>query len=203
MGTEAVLELFHLLLANTAQTDCLVYVFSQPSLHAFFFQHFRLEQQPPELVEYYAQLLKTIVLKVNSGQASLIKLFCNNRHPCFPLLAQATSLAAHATEELVKVTAQQCVLLLIGLLARKRVGEGYLVEAQLALFYHEVTLQLLPAADREGAIKYVVDLVTALQTCPASVGMLMNCFIVNVVLPSLSDLPLLLTVVRQWSQALE
>ena len=73
---------------------------------------------------------------MSHGQTSLIKLFCNNRYASFPLLGQTTLLAIYAEEELVRVTAQQCVLMLIGLLAKKKVGEGYLVETQMAVFYH-------------------------------------------------------------------
>jgi len=33
----------------------------------------------------------------------------------------------HGADELVRVTARQCVLLLVGLIARRKAGQGYLV----------------------------------------------------------------------------
>jgi hypothetical protein len=75
-------------------------------------------------------------MKMSNGHPSLIKLFCNNRYSSFPLLFQITYLAVNAHEELVKITAQQCVLLLINLLNKKKVGCGYLSEIQMAVFYH-------------------------------------------------------------------
>lgn len=146
MGHMVVLELFNLILANTSQTNSLAYIFSQPSLHEYLFEGFDVEgsqvQGQGEAVEYYVQLLKTIILKINNGHNSFIKLFCNNRYFSFPLLCQTCFLATHASEELVRVTARQCVLVLVGLLVRKKVGEGYLVEGQMAVFYHEITMQL-------------------------------------------------------------
>jgi hypothetical protein len=65
-------------------------------------------------------------MKINNGQASLIKMFCNNRYCSFPLLTQVCYLATQSKEELVRVTAQQCVLLLIQLLNSKQIGRGYL-----------------------------------------------------------------------------
>jgi len=80
-----------------------------------------------ENVEYYAQLLKTVIMKVSRGESSLLKLFCNNRYASFPLLARSTYMALHGADELVRVTARQCVLLLVGLIARRKAGQGYLV----------------------------------------------------------------------------
>lgn len=75
-------------------------------------------------------------MKISNGQASLIKMFCNNRYCSFPLLTQVSYLATQSREELVRVTAQQCVLLLIQLLNSKQIGRGYLAEIQMAVFYH-------------------------------------------------------------------
>ena len=95
------------------------------------------------------QLLKAIIMKMINGHSSLIKLFCNNRYSSFPLLCQITFLAVHAQEQLVKITAQQCVLLLINLLTLKKTGCGYLAEIQMGVFFHELTLGVCErASDR-------------------------------------------------------
>lgn len=73
---------------------------------------------------------------MSNGNPSLIKMFCNNRYASFPLLCQVCYLATQSPEELVRVTAKQCVLLLINLLNEKRVGCGYLVEVQMAVFFY-------------------------------------------------------------------
>lgn len=53
----------------------------------------------------------------------MIKLFCNSRFPHFPLLTVVTILGVdQEMEELVRVTANQCVLLLIELLNEAQVG---------------------------------------------------------------------------------
>lgn len=74
------------------------------------------------------QLLKTIILKISQpDNRSMVKLFCNSRFPHFPLLTTATLLGVEqSAEELVRVTANQCVLLLIGLLNEAQVGLEYL-----------------------------------------------------------------------------
>ncbi len=136
------LEMFNLVLANTNQTNSLVYIFSQASLHEFLFSKFDLIKENSETVEYYVQLLKTIIMKMSNGNASLIKLFCNNRYASFPLLSHVSYLATQHPEELVRVTAQQCVLLLIQLLNIKNVGCGYLSELQMAVLFYELTQQL-------------------------------------------------------------
>lgn len=99
-------------------------------------------------MEYYVQLLKTIILKISHGNSSLIKLFCNNRYSSFPLLSMAVTLAsAYNKEELVKVTASQCVLQLIAIINEKRVGKGYLTDLQMVIFYYELTCRLRQQAD--------------------------------------------------------
>lgn len=110
--------MFNLLLANTSQLNNLVYIFSQPSLHEYLFDRFNIFKENAESVEYYIQLLKTIIMKISIHKNnSLIKLFCNNRYPSFPLLTMVTLLGTSLTREvLVKVTAHQCVLLLIALI---------------------------------------------------------------------------------------
>lgn len=50
---------------------------------------------------------------------SLIKMFCNNKYPNFPLLTYTTILASD-TNELIKVTAQQCILILVGMINERK-----------------------------------------------------------------------------------
>ena len=149
-------------------------------------------------MEYYIQLLKTVILKMR-GHASLIKLFCNNRYSSFPLLYQVTYLAVCAQEELVKITAQQCVLLLVNLLNSRGVGRGYLCELQMAVFYHEVTLGIARSeSDVEGGLKYLIDLLVALQNNRISLEMLMNAFVLNVILRKRERVWQVLEVVRRF-----
>lgn len=113
----SILEIFHLLLANTNEQDKLVFLFSQSTLHEFLFERIDIITESIDSIEYYVQLLKTIVLKLSNGNNSLIKLFCNNRYPSFPLLTAIVTLATYfQKEELVKVTAQQCLLELTGII---------------------------------------------------------------------------------------
>jgi hypothetical protein len=44
---------------------------------------------------------------------------------------------------MVKITAQQCVLLLINLINTKKTGLVYLNELQIVIFFHELTSQML------------------------------------------------------------
>ena len=47
-----------------------------------------------------------------------------------------TLASAYNKEELVKVTASQCVLQLIAIINEKRVGKGYLTDLQMVIFYY-------------------------------------------------------------------
>jgi hypothetical protein len=97
-----------------------------------------------EAVEYYVQLLKTIVLKISTqGNNSLIKLFCNSRYSSFPLFSVVVTLAsADLKEELVTVTARQCLLQLAALINEKQVGRGFLTDLQMAVFLYEFTTKM-------------------------------------------------------------
>jgi hypothetical protein len=141
LPTVVLLEIFHLLLANTAQQNGLVFIFSQGCVHEFLFERFVVFTEGVDAVEYYVQLLKTIVLKISShGNNSLIKLFCNSRYPSFPLLtAVATLASADLKEELVTVTARQCLLQLAALINEKQIGRGFLTDLQMVVFLHEFT----------------------------------------------------------------
>jgi hypothetical protein len=61
------------------------------------------------------------------GNEFLIRLFCNKRFPSFPLLTVVTVLGvSEEVDELVRITAQQCVLLLINLINSVKTGLVYL-----------------------------------------------------------------------------
>jgi hypothetical protein len=80
-----------------------------------------------EFVEYYVQLMKTILMRISEHQCNrfLIRMFCNERYPTFPLLTNATILAVSANE-LIKVTAQQCILIIVGLINEQQIHTRYL-----------------------------------------------------------------------------
>lgn len=100
MDTLDILETFNLLLANSNKLQQLVFIFSQPALHEFLFQKITIDKDHTDVIEYYSQLLKSIVLKISAnGNHSLIKLFCNNRFPHFPLLTTITVIAVDTQQE--------------------------------------------------------------------------------------------------------
>jgi hypothetical protein len=124
-------------LANTTKESDLVYIFSQPILHEYLFEKFKIFKEGPEPIEYYIQLLKTMIMKMSNGKDELLKLFCNGRFPAFPLLTVVTVLGIDNTHEyLVRVTAHQCLLLLINLINEKQTGRAYLTELQMVVFYY-------------------------------------------------------------------
>ncbi len=127
---------------------------------------------------------------MTNGNSSLIKIFCNNRYPSFPLLSKVTVLAASSKEELIKITAQQCLLLLVQLLNKKNVGRGYLAELQMVVFYHELTCDLNKKnKDLEGGLKYLVDLINSLRNNKISLTLLLNAVTNNAILPQIKNLP--------------
>lgn len=128
LSSLTVLQLFHLLISNTNASNDLVYIFSQPIVHEWLFEKFNIYKEREEAIEYYVQLLKTIIMKAGGEDNHfLIRLFCNKRFPTFPLLTAPTILAVSPkVDELVRITAQQCVLLLINLINTARTGLVYL-----------------------------------------------------------------------------
>lgn len=173
-----VLEIFNLLLSNSSKQPQLVFIFSQSSLHEFLFCKFNIDKESSEAVEYYVQLLKTTILKLSSPDThSLIKLFCNNRYPHFPLLTTVAALAVSPEqEELVRVTANQCVLLLIKLINATGVGFEYLSELQMVVYYYETVKSTMEGSDeeREENVKFLVDLILALKDNLVSQCIVMN-----------------------------
>lgn len=71
-------------------------------------------------------------------------MFCNKRFPTFPLLTTATILGVNQScDELVRITAQQCILILINLINRHKTGLVYLNELQIIVFFYELTRLML------------------------------------------------------------
>ena len=129
-------------------------------------------------MEYYVQLLKTMIMKMSSvGNTSLIKLFCNSRFPHFPLLTVITMLGVEFNQEvLVRVTANQCFLLLIKLLNQTKVGVEYLSEVQTIIYYHELTAVFFREGEEEQRemIRFFVDLILELRKNVVSLSIFMN-----------------------------
>jgi hypothetical protein len=169
---------FNLLLANSSKSGHLVYIFSQPTLHDFLFERINIERESEETVEYFVQLLKTLILKVSGVEnKSMIKLFCNGRFPHFPLLTTVVMLGVDLRhEELVRVTASQCVLLLIKLLNDTHLGLEYLSEIQMVIYFHELLDSLFEAGqeEREEHMRFIVDLILSLRNNQAALSVFMN-----------------------------
>ena len=170
-----VLQCFHLILANSTQLETLVYLFSLPALHSFLLTS--LNWQEDDTVEYLVQLLKSIIMRMQGASKSLIKMFINSRHPSFPLLTAATTLATHPLhDQLVTITARQCVLLLVGVLDEKDVARNYLSDLQMMVFFHQITIEINQEdqKDKEGLIKYLAELFLALHHTPSAQALLLS-----------------------------
>lgn len=188
------LENLNLLLANTKIPSELVYFLSQTCLHTYLFGEGVLGQGG-EFIEYYIQLLKTILLKIseNEENRSFIKLFCNNKYPSFPILNNCSILASD-NNELVRVTAQQCVLIIVGMLNERQQYTGYLCEMPMLSFFAQVACEYLnPAADHEGVAKFIADLLYELRRNSVPL-LLLNNIVCNVIfiqnLPHAYHIPL-------------
>ena len=173
-----ILETFNLLLANSGKPGHLVYLFSQPTLHDFLFDRIQYEREDSETIEYYVQLLKTITLKLSSPEhRSMIKLFCNSRAPHFPLLTVSLILGAEQKlEELVRVTANQCVLLLIGAVNDTEIGLEYLSEIQFMVYFHSFVDSLFSGNEENclEQLRFAVDLMLSLKRNTISLVIFMN-----------------------------
>lgn len=173
----AALECLHLLLANTSKENELVYCLSQPTLHQFLFQVFDYRKEEPEALEYYVQLLKAILIKMGDKQPALLQLFCNSRFPSFPLLSACACIATlPACDELVRVTAQQGVLLLANLCDRLSTATAYFHELQMLVFYVELVNSMAEELEKGGEelLGYLCDLLLALKNNTTAVSLLMN-----------------------------
>lgn len=113
-----------------------------------------------DFIEYYVQLLKTILMKITEKEEnrSLIKMFCNNKYPTFPLFTYCTILACDPNE-LIRVTAQQCVLILVIAINETNTYSIYLSEPPMLVFIVRLATEFLkPGTDHEGICKYLADL---------------------------------------------
>lgn len=117
----------------------------------------------------------------NEDNKSLIKLFCNNKYPTFPILTNSTLLATDPNE-LVKVTAQQCVLIIIGMINAQQLFTTYLYEMPMLVLFAKISTEyLIEGADQEGIMKYLADLVFELRKNSVPLLLLAN-IISNVII---------------------
>lgn len=107
-----------------------------------------------------------------------------------------TIASADLKEELVIITARQCLLQLVALINEKQVGRGFLTDLQMAVFLHEFTSGM-QEGDEEGHLKYIADLLFALRNNPTSLSLLLSAFTNNVILPLLGNFPAVLRVLRK------
>ena len=73
----------------------------------------------------------------------------------------------------------------------------------MAFFYSGLTSRFLKTKDQEGDIRYLADLVSALHHHSHSLSMLMNCLVLNFILPCIKDLPCILTFLSRWTIAMQ
>lgn len=83
----------------------------------------------------------------------------------------------------MRVTAHQCLLLLVNLINEKQTGRAYLTELQMVVFYYELVCSIVEdlAKEDDGSLRYLVDLIYALRQNASSLSILMN-IVVNVVI---------------------
>lgn len=80
------------------------------------------------------------------NNSSLLKLFCNSKYSSFPLLTNCLILSIKINvpkEELVRVTAQHCLLEIIHIINKKKLGQHYLVNLHIIIIYYEVIQELI------------------------------------------------------------
>jgi hypothetical protein len=107
-------------------------------------------------------------------------------------------------ETLVKVTAYQCVLILIRILNEKQVGRAYLNDMQIVVFYFEVGKQLAEGQeDREGMLKYVVDLIYTLRNNSNSLSLLLNTLTNLMIIKHANDIAKTILFLREISELIE
>lgn len=192
-------------MTNTKAEQELVYMLSQNVLHEYLFSSSILKRDS-EFVEYYVQLLKTILMKISEHEQnkSLLRMFCNNKYPNFPLLTYSTILACDANE-LIRVTAQQCILILVGMINEKKLYEMYLSEPPLMIFIVRLATEFLKVdSDHEGICKYLADLMYELRNNRKSLFLVSN-IVCNVII--VATLPKKITVslsfIESFTRAIE
>lgn len=71
-------------------------------------------------------------------------------------------------EELVRVTAQHCILQLVGIMSRKQVGEYYFANLHMLVFFYEIIHETIEEETQQSksedtTIKYLTDLLKAIN----------------------------------------
>jgi hypothetical protein len=79
--------------------------------------------------------MKTILIKISSPEENrlFIRLFCNDKYPTFPMLTYITIIAGDPNE-LIKVTAQQCILILVNMINENKIYSVHLSEPPMLVF---------------------------------------------------------------------
>ena len=74
----------------------------------------------------------------------------------------------------------------------------------MVVFYHQITMGLvLPNSDFEGSLKFIIDLISALQRNKVSLSLLLNALVNNVLLSNISNCAFVLSTVRKLTALLE
>lgn len=133
-----------------------------------------------EYIEYLSQLFKTIIMRIKESERSvdLIYLFYNTKFPNFPLFSYSTLLAINKSE-LVRVTSQQCVLLIINMFSQKKLNSNFLAELPMLMMVYQLISEFTsPKCDQDGLMKFLTDLLFELRHF-RMVLLLINNFIFN------------------------
>jgi hypothetical protein len=113
-------------------------------------------------------------------------MFCNTKYPNFPLLTFTTILAGDFNE-LIKVTAQQCILILVSMINEKKIYSIYLSEPPMLVFVVRLATEFLkPETDHEGICKYFADLMYELRSNQVPLLLISN-ILCNIII--ISSLP--------------
>jgi hypothetical protein len=150
-----------------------------------------------DFIEYYIQLIKTILMKIseNPDNRLLIRMFCNTKYPNFPLLTYISILAAD-TNELIGVTAQQCILILVDMINENKMYSIYLCEPPMLTFVARLATEFIkPNSDREGICKYLADLMYEMKSSEVPLMLISN-ILCNVII--VSSLPMKISIALEF-----
>jgi hypothetical protein len=94
--------------------------------------------------------------------------------------------------------------MLIRILNEKQVGRAYLNDMQMVVFYFEVGKQLAEEQeDREGMLKYVVDLMYTLRNNSNSLSLLLNTLTNLMIIRHANDIAKTILFLREISELIE
>jgi len=94
--------------------------------------------------------------------------------------------------------------MLVGILNEKQVGRAYLNDLQMVVFYFEVGKELMEGQeDREGLLKYVVDLIYTLRDNRNSLSLLLNTLTNLMIIKHANDFIKTIVFLREISDLIE